>query len=140
MRTAGLVLGLTLLATFVGCSAALNNEALNEQPYRVVLMVSDLEGAPIGGASVWIDNELMTAKTAASFTPLGGGFPSEWQGWPQNFTSPTLEITIDFEGDEDHVEIIVAKLGYRLSRVGFDLGDVAGTFFFRAAVPLEPGS
>jgi hypothetical protein len=50
-----------------------------------------------------------------------------------------LYTRIDFEGDVDHIEIIVSKTGYRVSRTAFDLGDVEGTYVFKAAVPLEPG-
>lgn len=136
----GAVLGLALLVagTVLGCSD-IRLTSGNEQPYRVALMVSDLEGAALGGAAVWIDSELMEDRSAATFTPLGAGFPSDWHGWPANYVSPVLYTRIDFEGDVDHVEIIVSKTGYRVSRTAFDLGDVEGTYVFRAPVPLEPG-
>lgn len=141
MRVAFLVSSLAILATLaVGCGGLSSTEQANQQPYRVVLMVSDLEGQPLESAAVWIDSVLMEQRTAATFTPLGQGFPSEWSGWPANYVSPVLYTRIDFEGDVDHIEVLVARNGYRVGRTGFDLGDVSGTFFFRAAIPLEPAA
>lgn len=139
MRIIFLALPLTALGILtLGCGDIFTTANVNEQPYRVALMVSDLEGGPLEGAAVWIDNELMEERSAPTFTPLGQGFPSEWGGWPANYLSPILYTRIDFDEDVDHIEIIVARTGYRVSRAGFDLGDVEGTFFFRAALPLEP--
>ena len=135
MRTAILVLVLAGLVAAFGCSNAFDTEDRWNQPYRVVLMVSDLEGGALGGASVWIDSELMEQTTADSYTPLGSGYPSGWQDWPANYISPILYTRIDFAEDTDYIEIVIARTGYRVSRVGFDLGDVPGTFLFRSAVP-----
>ena len=138
LRITLLALALLSLGMAQGCGDLSNLAASDEQPYRIALMVSDLEGAALGGASVWIDNVLMGEKTAAGFTPLDGGFPSEWHGWTTNFISPTLHTLVDPDVGVARIEVIVSKPGYRVSRVGFDVWETGETFFLRAAVPLEP--
>jgi hypothetical protein len=132
------VLGAVLLLTTLGCGNIFQMQVGNMQPYRVALMVSDLEGTPLADAAVWIDNELMENKSTAAYSPLGDGFPTDWSGWPANYISPILNTRIESKAGVNHIEIIVGKSGYRVSRVSFDVTDITGTDYYRAAVPLEP--
>ena len=129
---AALVLGLLVL----GCGSL--NPYPRDQNYRVTLQIADQNGDPLEGAAVWIDENLMDQRSEATFSTMGAGYPNEWQGWKYNFASPTLKVTIDYDGDTDEVGVIVSKVGYHTERFWWDVGEQEDTALFRRVVILEP--
>ena len=126
-----------LMLGMMGCGA-FKDEYPYPQPYRVMLKVADMDGNPFPGAAVWIDNDLMSERTAAAFTPLGQGFPSEWQDWEANFVSPILYTSIDFGDDVDPIQLLVTKTGHVVVPETFEIWDVRGTFFKRFTIIMQP--
>ena len=77
-----------------------------------ILQVVDPAGQPIGGATVTVDGEKDDELTVAQFYPLGDAYPSEWRGWPANWTSDQYRIQINFPGATVKYEIRVHKDGW----------------------------
>ncbi len=125
-----------LLLVLLGCGSL--NPYPRSQEYRVLLQITDQDGNPLEGAAIWIDQNLMQQHSEAQFSTVGPGYPHEWQGWQYNFASPRLNVTIDYDGDTDEVQIIVSKNNYHTREFWCTVEEDPGTVFFRRVCILEP--
>jgi hypothetical protein len=131
LAAAGLVaLGL------IGCSGS--NDEQNHD-VTIVLNVSDTDGNPVGGATVWVDGVAQDLRTAWEMVYLGDGFPESWAGFPANWVRSGFETYTYGDWDSDTIVVRVSKTGYYTQETEFDItGDLPYEVFARDTFIMEP--
>ncbi|MBU0611235.1 MAG: hypothetical protein KKI08_25375 [Armatimonadetes bacterium] len=82
----------------------------------IILQVRDLDGWPVGGATVTVDGTDDLVTTDDQFHPLGDGYPLEWLGWLANWVSDFYQVVMNYAGDVDEFTIEVTKDGWTTDR------------------------
>ena len=110
------------------------------QYYTVYLKVADKDGNPLGGVTVWVNDEPEDSKTSSYYSSLGYGYPDSWQGWNTNFSTDYHYTKIDYEGDTDEVTVSVSKTGYEVQSTTITVPDnrYGSDLMYRITFIMEP--
>lgn len=104
----------------------------------ILLNVSDRDGEPLGGCTVWVDGEAQGNKTNHYFTALGSG-PAPWRGWPYNWRLNDYPVRIRWEGDQQTVDVWVTKSDWENAKTSFTIYDWDDHYLWgRATFVMEP--
>lgn len=103
----------------------------------IALRVVTSGGKPIGGAEVWVDNDLDEKETLAYFFSLDNIYPPQWRGWVANWESDRYQVVINYPGDKDRFEITVTKPGWSSDTTLVSISDYEpDTIFIRDEMVL----
>lgn len=149
MNTTGLVgsirgRGIALMAAGVltlalmGCGSDFWDSE-QEHDVTIVLNVSDTDGDPVGGATVWVDGVAQDLRTAWDMVYLGDGFPESWAGFPANWIRSGFLAYTYSDDDIDTITVRVSKTGFYTQETEFDItGDLPDEVFAKDTFILEP--
>ncbi len=116
------VAALVALLVLSGCGGSGDSEysPYDDYPqYRYLtlyLRVQDVDGDPVRGARVYINDERVDGYTAGRWYEIGAEGPVEWEGWPYNWAVEDLPVRIDRRGQVRRLRIEVVKSGWGTRR------------------------
>ena len=111
-----------------GCAGAWVEEGGGTDRYpqthylTLSLNVSDRDGDPLPGCTVWVDGIAQGGKTAPLFTNYTGE-PSAWWGWKYNGRVGNYPVKIPYREASARVAVWVTKSGWENAQTEFVVYD-----------------
>lgn len=106
----------------------------------VYLNISDQDGEPLPGVTVWVDGTSEEEKSSDEFEQLGRQFPPDWRGWEYNWSGGPYFIDLYRCSQQVcKIEVLVSRSGWQSQKTHLNIGPTdPDEIYFRQTFVMEP--